>query len=240
MSYSSLGKRFVGYIIDSVVVNCLAAFFILFSGEFGFVISTGVLSIIYYTLMMGSSWHATIGQRVFNMQVVDRHGVGIAYSQAVVRALCFWLSALLFWIGFIIALFSDRKQTLHDRLAETYVVDGASGEKAKIINNTAQGKIIGISGEKAGAAYMVPSGGIMIGRDPAVCQIVMSNTPGVSRCHCYVTYSAESGMYIVTDHNSSYGTYTQSDVRISSHSGVALRRGDRFYIGSRQNMFECC
>jgi len=241
MIYASLPKRVLGHIIDNIVIDFIASFAIFVFGDIGFVISMGILTIIYNTLMMGSSWHATVGQRILNMRVVDRNGNGIDYTQALIRSLCSYLSIILIFIGYVVALFSDRKQTLHDKLAETYVVDSVPASNYHANNNTnVHGRIIGISGEKSGKSYIIPAGGVMIGRDPSVCKIVMGNARGVSRCHCFITYSASTGLYTVTDHNSSYGTFTQSGVRISSKTGTVLRSGDRFYIGSTENIFECC
>ena len=248
MNYSSLGKRFVGSLIDSVAVNILTGVFVVVFGFIGVAISW-IVYVGYNVLMMGGPWHATLGQKVFNISVVDEHGVGIDYAKALIRSLCSWLSSILLGIGYIVALFSNEKQTLHDRIAGTYVVDDIPAAiastpapaPAPVQNRSAANAyVVGVSGEKAGMRFPITGNGIMIGRDPAVCQIVMGNSTGVSRLHCLVSYNVESGMFIVSDRNSTYGTFTQSGVRVSPTNSVALRRGERFYLGSKQNMFEVC
>lgn len=250
MNYSSLGKRFVATIIDGVAVNILSAFFMIAFGYFGILFSS-IIYILYTVLMMGGSWHATLGQKLFDMSVVDASGMGISYSTALVRTLCSWLSSAILGIGYILALTSNEKQTLHDKIAGCYVVDNApipvvtprpapAPAPAPTPNRVVNASIIGVSGEKAGMRFPITGNGIMIGRDPAVCQIVMGNSSGVSRLHCLVSYNVDSGMFIVSDRNSTYGTFTESGVKISPTNSIALKRGERFYVGSKKNMFEVC
>lgn len=248
MTYSSIGKRILATIIDSIVINIIASFFI-FAGYGGFIISSNLLFILYNVLLMGSSWHATLGQKAMNICVIDGYGAGIDYGKALIRAICSLLSSIILGIGYLVALFSNEKQTLHDKLAGTFVVDAAptyvatptpAPTPAPVPERPfgGQGRITGISGEKAGMSYAVQGNGIMIGRDPAVCQVVMSNATGVSRLHCLVSYNASNGLYIVSDRNSTYGTFTESGRKISPTNSLALKPGERFYVGSSKNMFE--
>ena len=98
---------------------------------------------------------------------------------------------------------------------------------------------MGISGEFAGQMMYLPQNGIMIGRDTVACQIALSaSTPGVSRHHCQVNYNVQTGMFIVNDLGSTYGTFLLNGTRINSGQPIALRPGERFYIGNQMTMFE--
>ena len=239
MTYSSLGKRFLAHIIDTMVVNLLTIWFIDYYFV-GVIVSSILVFIIYNVLMMGSSWHATLGQRALGMCVVDRNGNGIDYARAVGRTFAFWLSSLLCGFGHVIALFTNEKQTLQDKLAETYVVDNVPDVLAPKVNysNNTIAKITCVSGEKAGTTYIIQGNGIMIGRDPTVCQVVLNHSAGISRLHCFVSYNSRNGMYILYDRNSTYGTFTQNGTRVHPTSSLALKSGERFYLGSPQTMFE--
>ena len=105
-------------------------------------------------------------------------------------------------------------------------------------NFSETGKVTGIVGEKAGMTFLIANTGTMIGRDSAVCQIIMRKSAGVSRLHCYITYNNANGTYVISDRNSTYGTFTENGRKIMPGTSVALRRGERFYLGSPQNMFE--
>jgi uncharacterized RDD family membrane protein YckC len=49
-------------------------------------------------------------------------GEGVGYTRALVRWIGQGLSFLVFGIGFLMIAFSRKKQGLHDKLADTYVV----------------------------------------------------------------------------------------------------------------------
>lgn len=238
MNYASIGKRLLAALIDSLVVGAIGT--VIFPYSIFMVISSSLaITVIYEILTMGSSWHATLGQKALNIQVVDQYGNGIDYTKAAGRAFAALLSDAILGIGYIVGLFDSSYQTLHDKIAGTYVVEAyPSVSPSAPPASGGTGSIIGISGEKAGMRFPVYGNGIMIGRDTAVCQVIMKNSSGVSRLHCLVSYNPASGMYIVTDRNSTYGTFTENGERITPSKSIALKRGERFYLGSRSNMFE--
>ncbi len=82
-------------------------------------------------------------------------------------------------------------------------------------------------------------GTVMLGRDPKVCQIVFGATQTeISRRHCQVTYKPDTGEIILEDLNSANGTYTPDGRRFAAGRRYLLRTGDRFCLGTRENMVE--
>jgi uncharacterized RDD family membrane protein YckC len=65
---------------------------------------------------------ATVGKRWVGIVVTDMHGERISFLRATGRYAAKYLSALPCFLGFIMALFSSRNLTLHDRLSGTRVV----------------------------------------------------------------------------------------------------------------------
>jgi uncharacterized RDD family membrane protein YckC len=65
---------------------------------------------------------ATVGKRWMGIKVTDAQGERISFLRATGRYAAKYLSALPCFLGFIMALFSSRNLTLHDRLSETRVV----------------------------------------------------------------------------------------------------------------------
>lgn len=64
------------------------------------------------------------------------------------------------------------------------------------------------------------------------CNLVFKeDTPRISRSHCIVTCNEKDGIVMVTDLNSSYGTYLDKDVRIPAGKPVVLKVGEEFLIG---------
>ncbi len=90
---------------------------------FGFIMIISVLlSWAYFAMMESSSWQGTIGKRIMGIQVTDINGGRISLGRATIRlAVKAFLSGW-FLIGYIMAFFTQRKQTLHDMIAGTLVL----------------------------------------------------------------------------------------------------------------------
>jgi uncharacterized RDD family membrane protein YckC len=69
-----------------------------------------------------SEAQATIGKRWAGIKVIDANGERLSFLRATARYAAKYLSALPFFLGFIMALFSSRGLALHDRLTDTRVV----------------------------------------------------------------------------------------------------------------------
>ncbi|MBD1383318.1 RDD family protein [Bacillus sp. IB182487] len=86
-----------------------------------FVISIGG-GIAYYAGMHASKWQATFGKKILGIKVTDLNGQKISFWRSLGRHLSMQFISSIFMIGFIIAFFTERKQSLHDLIAGTIVV----------------------------------------------------------------------------------------------------------------------
>ena len=237
MNYGDLGKRLVAYLIDSVILAVIYSiiwvviYWYFYLGIAALIISP-FIPLAYFTIMEGSGWHATLGKRAMGLYVADEHGNGITYSKAILRSLGKILSSMILGIGYIIGLFSEEKQCLHDMIAKTYVLNGKAADGGGP-------RLICVNGPLAGMIYAVPNGGLIIGRDSISCQVILpSSQKNVSRVHCLLTYNPMSKMFVLSDHNSTLGTFLDNGTRVMYSNPAALRSGDRFYLASRENLFE--
>jgi uncharacterized RDD family membrane protein YckC len=144
---ASLGWRFVAFMIDYVILFALlqVLFNIVlgltghapstpFDGEpparvFGVNVPAAVMLLVwtgYFALMESSRWQATLGKRLFRIRVVGVAGERISFGRAVGRALLKLLGLGVLYLGLIPALFTRRRQTLHDPVTGTLVVRGRS------------------------------------------------------------------------------------------------------------------
>ena len=78
--------------------------------------------LIYWILMEASRQQASIGKLALGMKVVDERGARLTIPRAVGRNLLKFLSALTFFIGFLMAGWTRHKQALHDKITNCYVV----------------------------------------------------------------------------------------------------------------------
>jgi len=76
---------------------------------------------LYYTLFEASSWQATPGKRIMRLYVTDLNGRRLTIGRALLRNLARQISGV-FFIGYLITGFTEKKQALHDILAGCLVL----------------------------------------------------------------------------------------------------------------------
>ncbi len=77
---------------------------------------------------------------------------------------------------------------------------------------------------------------VQIGRDTAVCRLVYQDgTPGVSSRHCQVYFDQKDGQFVLTDLNSTYGTFLSNGQRVAPNTPVRLPPKSSFYLGEVDN-----
>jgi uncharacterized RDD family membrane protein YckC len=81
-----------------------------------------VLQWLYFALQESSAAQATLGKRLLGIQVTDRQGHRIGFGRATGRYFGKIVSGLILYIGFMMAGWTQRKQALHDMMADTLVV----------------------------------------------------------------------------------------------------------------------
>jgi uncharacterized RDD family membrane protein YckC len=81
-----------------------------------------VVQWLYFALQEAGIHQATFGKRLLGIRVTDTQGNRIRFGCATGRYFGKILSALILYIGFMMAGWTPRKQALHDMLADTLVV----------------------------------------------------------------------------------------------------------------------
>ena len=80
-----------------------------------------VLSCIYETVFL-VKWGATPGKMAVGVKVVRPDGSGIGAGRAIGRHFSKLLSAIILYIGYIMAGFDSEKRALHDMICDTRVI----------------------------------------------------------------------------------------------------------------------
>ena len=134
--YSGFWRRVAASLIDSVILSVVG--FIL-GMVFGVAMVSGgtddtevveltgnvvglFLGWLYYALMESSSKQATIGKMVMGIKVTDLEGNQISFARASGRHFGKIISSLILAIGYLMMLWTEKKQTLHDKMAGCLVV----------------------------------------------------------------------------------------------------------------------
>lgn len=80
------------------------------------------LQILYFTFMESSTLQATLGKLALGIKVTDMNGSKLDFGRAFVRNICKVISDCTLLIGYIMAGFTEKRQSLHDVIAGTLVV----------------------------------------------------------------------------------------------------------------------
>lgn len=145
-SYAGFWRRLLAILIDGTILSGIWAiisriFDIPLPGynlslyEFEYAIASGyetinvtwelisaMLSWLYYASFECSKYRATPGKMALGIVVTDYDGEQISFGKATGRYFAKMISAIILFIGFIMAAFTDQKQALHDIMAGTLVV----------------------------------------------------------------------------------------------------------------------
>jgi uncharacterized RDD family membrane protein YckC len=87
---------------------------------------------LYWAGLESSGLQGTVGKRAAGLMVTDIAGQRISFGRATGRYFGKILSAMLFYVGFLMAAFTDKKQALHDMLSGTLVVLRPEGPLAAV------------------------------------------------------------------------------------------------------------
>ncbi|MGB0523828.1 MAG: RDD family protein [Flammeovirgaceae bacterium] len=128
--YAGFGIRFRAFLIDYGIAILLGCFlhFIIFQLDLDddphlmYYPIIWSFDFFYKTLLESSVKQGTIGKAIFGLRVIYEDGRRLSFRQAVIRYFSTILSSLALGIGYLMIIFDQKKQALHDRVAKTYVV----------------------------------------------------------------------------------------------------------------------
>jgi len=150
--YAGFWLRFVAYIIDELILGFVGFFISLpfigsiifnafqladsggheekiFLGVAGIVgavflwiIASIVVGWLYFALMEASKNQGTLGKMALSLKVTDMEGNRISFGRASGRYFGKIISGMIFMIGYILAGLTEKKQALHDMIANCLVI----------------------------------------------------------------------------------------------------------------------
>ncbi len=138
--YAGFFSRFAAFFIDSIVV-ALALLIVklpilVLQSSVGdsflfkpFLFKFTIVQVFYYLLtlayfvLMTYYSGATVGKHLMKLKVVDSEGQRLTFMSVLIReSVGKYLSTFIVYIGYIMTAFDERKQGLHDKIADTCVV----------------------------------------------------------------------------------------------------------------------
>ena len=132
IEFGGPGPRLVGYIVDTLIV--LAAVFaivVVFGllavvvpaiGALGLIVGVVVVPLAYFPYFWAKTGQ-TPGMKIMNIKVVrDKDGGPLTTGQAILRLVGFWISGLVFYLGYIWIFIDKRQRGWFDLIAGTVVI----------------------------------------------------------------------------------------------------------------------
>jgi uncharacterized RDD family membrane protein YckC len=149
VAHAGFWIRFLAYFIDGIIVIVsynIIIFLIVFFGtiffglrlgnDFSVLENSGLFSSFYillfaiYILMyiicfpvLTYKYGATLGKRICGLKVITQDNQKMTFKRALLREVVGRIiSSIILYIGFIMTAFTKRKESLHDKIAKTFVV----------------------------------------------------------------------------------------------------------------------
>jgi uncharacterized RDD family membrane protein YckC len=156
MKYGTIWARIGGGLIDLIIVLVISAI-ILFC--WGLLIGLGgkeaylseemqtqlwkgrgllvglLVDAIYTISMQASSQQATFGQKASDLIIVKSDGTKASVGVLMTRYFISLISSILLKLGYLVAVFTKRTQTLHDLITDTVVIDKSTSNYLSEIND---------------------------------------------------------------------------------------------------------
>ncbi|OMP67177.1 hypothetical protein BTO28_08560 [Domibacillus epiphyticus] len=110
------------FMMDPYMMSYDEAMFLSESFEGIFYLIGAFIGLFYFAGMHASKWQATFGKRIVGIKVMDLSGRRISFFRGVWRYISTFFSGIILYMGYIMAGFSSKKQSLHDKMAGTIVV----------------------------------------------------------------------------------------------------------------------
>lgn len=120
LEYAGFWRRFLAFIIDGIFLFLICS--ILLIPFFFLAPLTVIVTFFYYPVFNASVLKGTPGKHMLGMTVTDVDGARLDFKTAIIRHLMSFVSSSLFFIGYMMYFFTEKKQTLHDYVSDTIVI----------------------------------------------------------------------------------------------------------------------
>lgn len=118
MIYAGFWRRFVAVVLDFFIL-CIPMMALYFAVPY---VGSVVLALFYYPVFESSPMQATPGKYWMGLRVLNQNGQTLSFPRAVARHLLKYVSACLLAVGYLIQLFTEKRQALHDLVVSSVVV----------------------------------------------------------------------------------------------------------------------
>lgn len=127
LHYANVWERFGAFIIDALIV---LLFSMVVSSYIPIPYSFIASAWCYEAFQVSGYFQATIGQRTMGIKVSNRHGGRLSFAEASLRHFAKYFSLITALSGYLIIILDKKRQCLHDKIAQSFVVTEESYQAA--------------------------------------------------------------------------------------------------------------
>ncbi|NNN12287.1 MAG: RDD family protein [Acidimicrobiaceae bacterium] len=123
--YAGFWRRFLALMIDGMMLTAVFELTLSINNAktTGSSVVSFLINLVYFTLLLGGPSGQSVGCKLTKIKLLAVDGTVAGYPKALLRQLYSIISGLTFLLGYLMMLFTPRRQTLHDLMARTIVVD---------------------------------------------------------------------------------------------------------------------
>ena len=153
-------------------------------------LTTGQLSDVHYAIVIDELTKILDSERI----AYTMAGGGLSWTQPWFAYVFLPLGILALAGGVVLLVLTVRKG------GAVLAAAGPGSGKAPVRGGQKRPALRGVTGKYSGQSFDLSRGKVVIGRDPAACNIVFDkNTPGISGRHCQVVYEPNEDCFVITD-----------------------------------------
>ena len=136
LELASMRSRTLAFVIDDLSITFIVTILLwdfISATQGDFIAIMGIMNAAFFQIVFIKFFYqtffvwyygATVGKLVAKIRVIDYDEFGkISLMNSAVRSVGRIISEMLLYIGFIIAFFTDSRQTFHDKFGKTLVVN---------------------------------------------------------------------------------------------------------------------
>jgi len=114
-----------------------------------------LISFLYWPVLESTALRGTVGKMLLGLVVADIDGGKLPFLRSLLRNLAKIISAIPFYIGFLLAAFTDRKQALHDLITKAVVLRQGGSGFARAVGVLVVGIALFVAGGYLAADYLM-------------------------------------------------------------------------------------
>lgn len=117
-NYAGFGDRLLAAIIDGILLSAVGSVFLRIDKTYFHAVIAAI-----YAILLWVNWNGqTVGKKIMKIRIVKEDGGKVEYTTAIVRYICYFISAIPLFLGYLWVIWDGKKQAWHDKIASTVVI----------------------------------------------------------------------------------------------------------------------